>query len=155
MSKKVIVRKPFDRVSRPARDFRDREKPILTQQQFKKECDLNEIVARARKGIAPVFNPRTQPVYGDFTNVPDLCEAMNRVISAREAFMTLPSGLRAELDNDFTRIDDLTEDQIKRYKLGRDLPTSTPSTADLVPSGGQPEASKAKPEGAKAASEAK
>jgi hypothetical protein len=155
MSKKILVRKAFERTRSTAPDFRDPNKPILTQQQFKKECDLNEIVAKARRGIAPTFNPRAQPVYGDFTNVPDLCEAMNRVISAREAFMTLPSGLRAELDNDFTRIDSLTEDQIKRYKLGRDLSASTPQPADPGFSGGQPEASKAKPEGAKAASEAK
>lgn len=109
----------------------------LTQQQFKDECDMNRIVANARRGIAPVYTAKGAPHYGDFSDVPDLHEAYDIVERAHEAFMTLPSGLRGELNNDPANIGQITQDQIDRYKLGRALPTpglDAPAPSQPAPS---------------------
>lgn len=90
--------------------------PSRTKQEFKAECDINRIVERAKRGLAPAFNPR-KPFYGDFSNVPTLTEAFARIEEAQEAFMTLPAQLRRELGNDPRNISDLTVEQCERYGL--------------------------------------
>ncbi|MEM1832092.1 MAG: hypothetical protein QXJ97_11255 [Desulfurococcaceae archaeon] len=75
-------------------------KPSLTKQSFKQEADINSIIARWRKtGIIDHLNP-SQPRYGDFSNIPSYDEALNTVIAAESAFMTLPARVRKRFDND-------------------------------------------------------
>lgn len=127
------VRSPYPLVSAPDKS--------LTQQQFKNECDMNRIVANSQRGIPPRYLAKGTPHYGDFTANVDLTAAYNTISAAEEAFMALPSGLRAELHNDPVNLASLTADQIARYKLGKNLPTpgSTP------PSPASPEAGQAVP----------
>lgn len=104
---------------------------LLTQQQFKDECDVNRIVANAERGVPPRFQNRGAPQYGDFSDVPDLTQAHNIIREAREAFLNLPSQLRLELENNPANINRLTKDQIERYGLARGNPPSQqlPDTA--------------------------
>lgn len=70
-----------------------------TQQEFREECDINEIVRRfGLTGQLPeVVNI---PVSGDFTGISDFQSAQNAVIKARDDFMALPAALRARFQND-------------------------------------------------------
>lgn len=71
----------------------------LTKQSFKDECDINYIVKQfGVTGNIPV-SP-LEPSYGDFSGVSDYHSALNQINAANEAFMALPSKLRAKFDHD-------------------------------------------------------
>lgn len=94
-------------------------KGALARQEHKDECDLNIIVKRAMKGIAPRWLNHNAPQYGDFSKMPSLAEAYDQIAAAEEAFMNLPAQLRRELDNDPRNLEGLTADQVQRYGLGK------------------------------------
>ncbi len=71
-----------------------------THQSFANECDVNNIMAKYEKtGLIDHMNTH-QGQYGHFVDVQDYQSAMNQVIEAREAFMSLPSSLRSRFAND-------------------------------------------------------
>ena len=71
-----------------------------TSQDKKLACDINRIMARAKKnGILPDLNNR-QVIYADFTVLPNYQEALNKVIKMETEFMQLPALTRKEFDND-------------------------------------------------------
>lgn len=75
------------------------ELPSRTQQQFKAEADINNLVKRyGLTGVMP-GNPKV-PMYGDFTEVKDYQTAMQAVVEARDGFMALPAEVRRYFDND-------------------------------------------------------
>lgn len=74
--------------------------PSLAKQAFKKECDINAIMSRYEKSGLIAHVNRYQGDYGDFTDKPEYQEALNKVISAQEMFMTLPAKVRARFGND-------------------------------------------------------
>lgn len=78
----------------------DGKKPVgRTKQSFKDECDVNRIVAHAaRTGVLP--NRGGNPLYGDFSEVPDYQAALSVVQSAEGKFNSLPAQLRARFKND-------------------------------------------------------
>jgi len=130
---------------------------LKTQQQFVAECDINRIVANARRGIAPRYvNPNTAR-YGDFSSLPDFATAHDVIMKAREAFQALPAGLRAELDNDPARLASITKSQAERYGLLKEKPPAPPATppasqppgSDSDPSGDSASASKGAKKGSK------
>lgn len=75
----------------------------MTRQEFLEECDINAIMARyERTGTVPYHGQ--MPQYLDLTMYPgDLMGAMNQMIVAEEAFMSLPALVRKEFDNDAMR----------------------------------------------------
>lgn len=75
------------------------EEPSLAQQQFKDECDINNILRQFNiTGQLPT-SPLS-PRYGDFTGIVDYQSALNAVIAAEDGFMTLPAETRAMFGND-------------------------------------------------------
>lgn len=75
------------------------EEETLAQQQFKDECDINNIMERfGLTGELP--SSPIPPNYGDFSGVLDYHSAMNAVLAAQDAFMELPAQLRARFEND-------------------------------------------------------
>ena len=75
------------------------EDETLAQQNFKDECDINNIMERfGLTGELPA-NP-LPPQYGDFSGVLDYHSAMNAVLAAQDAFADLPATMRARFDND-------------------------------------------------------
>lgn len=86
------------RYSPPKRFQTKQGGPSKVQQHFKESCDLNYIMAKyARTGILPVN--RNQPQFGDFTNIKDHASALNAVMDADNAFMSLPAKIRKRFGN--------------------------------------------------------
>ena len=72
----------------------------LTQQHFKEECDVINIIKRHdRNGIIEHVQ-RGQARYGDFSEVADYREALDLVRDAQQEFMSVPSDIRKKFDND-------------------------------------------------------
>jgi len=79
---------------------------------FKDECDINRIVARARKTgylIDPAIISDRQAVFMDCSKV-DFMDMLNRVNVAQSAFNALPSDVRAKFDNDVAKLLDFVAD---------------------------------------------
>lgn len=74
------------------------DSPSFTQQQFKDECDINNLVARfGITGTMPQ-NPEV-PSYQDFDDIFDFHTAQNAVVHARQQFEALPSRIRSRFDH--------------------------------------------------------
>lgn len=74
------------------------KKPSRVKREFKKDADINVIMDRFKKtGVLPI-NTKT-PMYMDTTQVPNLQQAMEVMISAEKAFAALPAQVRKEFDN--------------------------------------------------------
>jgi phage internal scaffolding protein len=75
------------------------EDATLTQQHYKDECDINNILRQFNvTGLLP--ENTLSPRYGDFTGIGDYHTALNRVIAAEDEFMALPAQIRSRFDND-------------------------------------------------------
>jgi len=84
------------------------EDATLTQQHFKDECDINNILRQFNiTGQLP--QQTLSPRYGDFTGISDYQTALNQVIAAEDEFMRLPADLRARFDNDPAQLIDFLE----------------------------------------------
>jgi phage internal scaffolding protein len=94
----------------------------LTQQHFKQEVDLKNIIKKYdRTGL--IQNVRKgQAMYGDFTaSVNEYADALNLVIAAQENFAQLPSEIREAFGNDPGRYLEEVGDPAnneKMYELG-------------------------------------
>ena len=75
------------------------EKPSLTQQHFKDECDINNIVATYQEtGVMP--QGTREPLFGDFAGIPTSFQESQALFKeAQDKFYSLPSDLRKMLDN--------------------------------------------------------
>lgn len=71
-----------------------------TKQAFRDQCDINKIVARFPEVSIEGSMSGRKPMFMDLTNPPDLQSAMDKVIQAEQAFMTLPAKVRKEFGND-------------------------------------------------------
>jgi phage internal scaffolding protein len=72
----------------------------LTQQHFKDECDVINIIKKHdRNGIIEHVQ-RGQARYGDFSEVAGYREALDLIRDAQDEFMTIPSDIRKKFDND-------------------------------------------------------
>lgn len=70
--------------------------------EFANEVNINSIMRKMQKGIVPpAWMTQKTPQYLDMTKTPStLMEAFEVVRQANEAFLSLPVGLRRELDHD-------------------------------------------------------
>lgn len=79
-------------------------KPSLTQQQFRQEADINNIIASVNNAGTvnnPLWTGPRQPIYGDFASIPaaDYMSAQNMLLDANNNFMALPSEVRKRFNN--------------------------------------------------------
>lgn len=75
------------------------DEPVLVQQHFADEVDINTIVRRfGMVNELPAW--KQGGVYGDFTDVVDLESAIAKIRGVEERFMTLPPEFREKFDND-------------------------------------------------------
>ena len=89
------------------------EEPSLTQQHFKDETDINNILRQFNvTGMLP--ETPLSPRYGDFTGIVDYHSALNAVIAAEDDFMALPAQLRARFENDPAQLIDFLDDENNR-----------------------------------------
>ena len=83
----------------------DHEHPIsphggvsMTDQQYKRDCDINVILQQfAIKGQAPTAR---SGVYGDFSDIGDFRNCLDRINRAKGEFDALPSEIRSRFGND-------------------------------------------------------
>ena len=96
MTEKIKFFTHFDPPPSPSLKCEDAS---LTRQEFVQEADINNIMKRYADGM-PLPSGNRQPIYGDFSEVPDYQKSFDIVSHAQEAFAALPSDLRARFDND-------------------------------------------------------
>lgn len=72
----------------------------LTQQQFKAECDVNNILAKYKKTGLISHLAKHKGNFGDFSNFEDYQTSLHKVMQAQESFGHLPSELRNKFQND-------------------------------------------------------
>lgn len=83
--------------------------PSRTKQSFKKETDVNVILAGLEKtGVIKHINHR-EPGYG-YAPAMDLQQAIHKVASANQNFMALPSEIRNRFANDPVAFADFVQD---------------------------------------------
>lgn len=94
--------------------------PSLTKSEFKEECDINNVIARAlRTGVLPCVD--REALYGDFSQVTDYATAQTKIAAAKTEFEQLPSDIKEKFDNDVTNLLDWIdnpENEAEAIKLG-------------------------------------
>jgi phage internal scaffolding protein len=136
----IFLRTPYNYDTNEASDASGLlcEDPSLAQQHAKEESDINTIVRRfGLTGELP--NGVRAPQYGDFTEATDYHTAMNAVISANNAFMTLPADIRARFNNDPGAFVDFCSDDKNREEakqLGLIVGSSNEPEPNPAPEGG-------------------
>lgn len=108
------------------------EDATLTQQHFKDECDINNILRQFNiTGLLP--EAPLSPRYGDFTGIGDYHSALNQVIAAEDEFMALPAQIRSRFDNDPAKLIDFlekSENKDEAIKLGLVNPEILPQVVE-------------------------
>lgn len=91
--------------------------PSITQQHFKNECDVNNIVRRyAQTGIDP-YELRKQGVRFGRASSQDFTEAMFMVSEVQNQFADLPADIRGKFDNDPAKLLEAYGDPSQADKL--------------------------------------
>jgi phage internal scaffolding protein len=109
------------------------EDATLTQQHFKDECDINNILRQFNiTGLLP--EAPLSPRYGDFTGISDYHTALNQVIAAEDEFMALPAQIRGRFDNDPAKLIEFlenSENKDEAIKLGLVIPVELPQVVEV------------------------
>lgn len=92
--------------------------PHLTQQNFKEECDVNNIMARYTSTGAISHVARKLPQFAD-VGEESFHEAMNLVVGAQGMFMELPASVRARFGNDPGSFLDFVQDPANASELAQ------------------------------------
>lgn len=99
-----IFRRPYDEEANARARAKTRvcnDLPSLTVQSATTDCDINVLVKRFGIDKDPVPYLAADPsFYGDFSDLPDLATALNRVRHAEQLFNALPAQLRSYFHND-------------------------------------------------------
>jgi len=105
--------------------------PSKTDQQWKKSCDVNEIVTKYKRTGQLSHVRAQQPTYADVSEIPDLLTSLTQVKQAESAFLTVPAELRKKLNNDPVAFidflnDPTNDDEAIKYGL-KNKPVITPA----------------------------
>lgn len=96
------------------------DEPTMTQQQFKDECDINNIVKKFNTtGQFTHLTSRTGQ-YADFSLITDYQDMLQTVQYAQEAFGSLPAEVRAQFRNDPGNLLQFIQDE-KNYEKAQEL----------------------------------
>lgn len=90
-----------------------------TKQSMREECDINMIVAKARRGQAITHVRENAPTFMDVSEVSDYKGALDMIRNADRFFAHLPSKVRAEFGNDPAQFLDLVDTVEGRARLER------------------------------------
>lgn len=111
--------------------------PSKTQQQFKDECDINNIVKRFADTGEFRHLTSKEGTYADFSQITDYQDMLDTVIYAKNAFSSLPAEVRKRFGNDPGLLLQFLQDPNNREegeKLGlinkRDLPKNDDLTTN-------------------------
>lgn len=95
-------------------------KPSMTKQYFRDECDINKIVKKycdVGSLHSQILQGHASGEYGDFSDIPDYRSALDQVRRAGESFQTLPAVVRARFSNDVAGFLDFCNDPNNREEL--------------------------------------
>lgn len=113
----------------------------MTKQSFHDECDINQIMDKAKNGIVPTHINQNQPMYGDFTQLPSYQGALDTMNHANRLFMKLDSDIRKRFDNDPQKLMDFLHDPKNKeegIRLGFfEKPAPASPVAPAQPAGAQ------------------
>lgn len=107
------------------------EDPSLTQQQFKEECDINNIMKKYQQTGQFLHLTGKQGVYSDFSELTDYQSMLHKVFNAQEAFQSLPAQVRARFQNDPGQLINFIQDKNnydEALSLGLLNPQNPPQT---------------------------
>ncbi|QXP08621.1 MAG: internal scaffolding protein [Arizlama microvirus] len=110
--------------------------PSLAQQQYKDECDINNIAKQfGLTGKLP--QPVYLPTFGDFSEITDFQSALHAIQRAEASFMAMPSHIRERFNNDSQKFLEFTSDsrnaaEVRSLGLFKDAPTPPPSSPGPV-----------------------
>lgn len=112
------------------------------------DCDINNIVARYHKtGVFPGTD--VPAVFGDLSDTPTYQDALQVIINAENAFMTLDAKTRKKFSNspsEFLEFIDDPQNAAEMVKMGlATIVEPSPSPAVSEPRGGQPRPPKKDP----------
>lgn len=117
--------------------------PSMTKQEFQAECDINNILKHfsATGMLRHVSAKAATGAYQDLPDAVDFQESLHTVQRATEAFMTLPSKLRARFDNEPAEFlafvtDPANADELRTLGLAEQLREIVPTPVMVV--NGQP-----------------
>lgn len=125
----MAFRKPYDGKRYRVSTHIDNES--MTKQSFKQECDINHLLRNYQKTGLIEHVARFNGDYSDLTDVPTYHDAMNKIISADEAFSLLPSEIRNKFKNNPSEFLAFVSDESNRdemIKLGLIQEPILPST---------------------------
>lgn len=113
--------------------------PSLTKQEFQAECDINNILKHfSTTGmLRHVSAKASEGAYQDLPDSVDFQESLHTVQRATEAFMTLPSKLRARFDNEPTEFlafvtDPANADELRTLGLAKAVEVIAPTPVMVV-----------------------
>jgi len=91
-------------------------RPTRTQQSFRDDCDINNILRKFNvTGQLPLNG--VQPQYGDFSGVTDYQSALNAVMAAQDSFLALPAKVRSRFDNDPALFVEFASDEANKEEM--------------------------------------
>jgi len=123
--------------------------PSRTRQEFLEETNVNTILKKFElTGQLPDLI-RSNPQFGDFSDVPDYQDSLNRVLFAQEQFAALSSRVRARFENDPAKFlafasDPKNLDEMVTLGLATKRVQDDPGASKSIPPKAQP---KAEPKG--------
>lgn len=72
----------------------------MTQQHFADESEINNIIrSHDRNGVIEHIH-RGNAIYGDFSEITDLSDALVQIQEAQKEFLNIPSEIREKFKND-------------------------------------------------------
>lgn len=89
----------------------------VTKQEFKDECDINNILSQFRRTGIISHIMRQEPVYGELPEVGDFQASLALIDASEEAFSALPAAVRRFFDNDPARLLSALQDPSMRSQL--------------------------------------
>lgn len=99
--------------------------PSMTQQQFKDECDINNIIKRYNETGEFLSKTSKQGQFADFSQIQDYQSMLTQVIHADEAFSSLPATTRLRFNNDPASLINFLQNE-KNYDEGVKLGLISP-----------------------------
>lgn len=109
-----VKEKVRERERRPHRNYGE----TRTKQSESEKTEIRYIMAKYHESGTHFVNTR-QPNYGDFSEVGEYHEALNRVLEAQLEFSNLPSEIRTHFDNDPGKMLDAVFDENRREELDK------------------------------------
>lgn len=119
-------------------DFSHEEK--VTKDSFKKDSDINVIVARwLKSGVPPDSMRNGEARYLDFSNVEDYQVMQNRIAGVRSEFEMMPSSIRTFFQNDpANMIEWLSIEENREEAVEMGLLPPSPPAPEQPPAGPPP-----------------